>query len=192
MAHFVEQWKELTDNKWVLYHSKRVQDPIQVSSSPIGSYDKSESIFLPVITRRDWRTSQETGSGKSTKSGNSRLLFLAIPSAKKEWKVTPSNRSFFTKSVYKQTPFQAGDSQASKTIDNGQRLGCLHRSDGCIFSCTNTSDQKIPSVCLRTSGLSVHCLTLRNIPKSVDFQEINGSNSSALTATCHISLPIPR
>ena len=66
-----------------LYRPKRVQDLVQVGSSPIGSSDKSESIFLPVIMRRDWRTSQETGSGKGTDSGNSRLLFPAIPSAKK-------------------------------------------------------------------------------------------------------------
>ena len=87
----------------------------------------------------------------------------------KEWNVTPSNRSFSTKSIYKQTAFQDGDSQVSKTIDNGQRLGCLHRSDGCTASCSDTSDiQKIPSVHLRTSGLSVQVLTLRNVLKSVE------------------------
>ena len=72
-----------------LYRPKRVQDPIKVSSTPIGCSDKSESMFLPVIARRDHRTSQETGSGKDSESGNSRFLFLAIPSAKKTRKVTP-------------------------------------------------------------------------------------------------------
>ena len=67
-----------------LYRPKQVQDPIQVSSSPIGCSDKYESIFLPVIVRRDHRTSQETGSGKGMESRNSRFLFPAIPSAKKE------------------------------------------------------------------------------------------------------------
>ena len=105
----------------------------------------------------------------------------------------PSNRSFLAKSVYKQTTFQDGDSQVSKTIDNDQRLGCLHRSDGCISSCSDRSEiQKIPSVRLRTSGLSVHGLTLRNVPKSVDFHKINKWNSSTFTSTCRISLPIPR
>ena len=132
------------------------------------------------------------GSGKSTGSGNSRLfsrLFL-VP---KEWNVTPSNRSFSTKSIYKQTAFQDGDIQVSKTIDNGQRLGCLHKSDGCTASCSDTSDiQKIPSVHLRTSGLSVHVLTLWNDLVRGKFHKINGSNSSAFTSTCHICLPIPR
>ena len=93
-----------------LYRPKRVQDPIQVSSSPISCSDISESIFLPVIVRRDCRTSQETGSGKGTESRNSQFLFPAIPSAKKERKVTPSNRSFFTKWYINQTAFQDGDS----------------------------------------------------------------------------------
>ena len=101
-----------------LYRPKRVQDPIQVSSSPIGCSDISESIFLPVIARRDCTTSQEMGSGKGTESWNSWFLFPAIPSAKTERKVMPSNRSFLTKSVYEQTAFQDGDSQVSKTMAN--------------------------------------------------------------------------
>ena len=40
-----------------LYRPKWVQDPIQVSSSPIGCSDISESIFLSVIVRRDRTTS---------------------------------------------------------------------------------------------------------------------------------------
>ena len=83
-----------------LYRLKQVQDPIQVSSSLIGHSDKSESIFLPVIARRNRGASQEMGSGKGSESGNSRFLFPAIPSAQKERKVTPSNRPFLAKSVY--------------------------------------------------------------------------------------------
>ena len=104
LAHSVEQWEELTDNRWVLSIVRNgFQVPIQVSSIvPIN---------LPVLARKNRRTSQETGSGKDSKSGNSRFLFPAIPSAQKERKVTPGNRSFLTKSVYKQTAFQDGDSQ---------------------------------------------------------------------------------
>ena len=61
----------------------------------------------------------------------------------------------------------------SKTIDNGQRLGCLQRSDGSISSCSDTSESpKIPSVRLRTSGLSVYGLTVRNVSKPVDFHKL--------------------
>ena len=145
-------------------------------------------IFLPIIARRDRTTSQEMGSEKCTESGNSWFLFPTIPSAKKDRKVMPSNRSFFTKLVYKykQTAFQVGDSQVSKTIVNGQWMGCLRRSDGCISSCSDTSEiQKIPSVSLQTSGISVHG---QNVPMSMDFRQINECNSSTLKTTCSISL----
>ena len=46
-----------------LYRLKRVQDPIQVSSSPIGHSDKSESIFLPVIGEEIARNGQWKGFG---------------------------------------------------------------------------------------------------------------------------------
>ena len=78
------------------YRPKWFQDTIQVNSSCFGSSNKSESIFLPVVTRRDCRTSPKTGSGKGTGSGNFRLLFPAISSTKKELKITSSNRSSFT------------------------------------------------------------------------------------------------
>ena len=111
-----------TDRQQVgpLYRPKRVQDPIQISSSFIGCYDKLESIFLPVIARRNRRASQETGSGKGSESGNSRFLFPAIPSTQKERKVTSRNRPLLIKPLYTQTAFQNGDSQVGKTIDNVQ------------------------------------------------------------------------
>ena len=65
-------------------------------------------------------TSPERGSGKGSRSGNSRFLFLAISCPKKERKVTSSNRSFPTKSVHKETTIQDGDSEVSMTIDIGQ------------------------------------------------------------------------
>ena len=99
-----------------LYRPKWVQDPIQISSSPVRCSDKAESIFLPVIARRNRRASQETGSGKGSESRNSRFLFPDIPSTEKEWKFRTSNRPFLTKSVHKQTSFQDGDSQVIKTI----------------------------------------------------------------------------
>ena len=147
----------------------------------LGSSNKSESVFLPVVKGRARTACRKTGSGNDTGSRSSRFLFPAISGSEKERKVTPSNRSFFTKPIYRQTSFQDGGSQVSMTIDNSQRLGCLHRSDGCISSFSDTSAiQKISSVRLRRSNISVHGLTLRNVPKSVEFHKINGSNSGAL------------
>ena len=99
------------------------------------------------------------------------LPALAIPSPKKEWKVTSSNRSFYTKSIYKETTFQDGDSQVSKTTDIGKRLGCHHRPDGCVSSCTNSSAiQKIPSVHLRTLSLPFMVLPLGMSSSVVSYQ----------------------
>ena len=61
-----------------LYHPRKFQDPIQLVSPTIYSSDKSESVFLPLIMRRNIVTSPATGSGKGTRSGNSRFLLLAI------------------------------------------------------------------------------------------------------------------
>ena len=89
------------------------------------------------------------GSGKGTRSGSFRLLLLAIPCTKKEWKVTPSYRSFFTEPVHKETTIQDGDRQICKTIDCEQQLGYLHRLDRCLPSHSNTASiQKVSSVCL--------------------------------------------
>ena len=41
-------------------------------------------------------------------------------------------------------------------------------------------------------SLSLHGLTVRTVPKSVDIFKIDGCYSSVLTPACHISLPIPR
>ena len=74
-----------------------------------------------------------------------------------------------------------------------QRLGCLQISDGCISSCSDTSDiQEVPAVCLLPPGISVHGLTIQNVPKSVDFHETYECNSSTFMPTCCISIPIPR
>ena len=72
-----------------LYCSKRFQDTIQVNSSAIVSSDKIELIFF-----------SRKGQWKGYKIGNSQLLFPPIPCTKKEWKVTSSNRSFFTEPIY--------------------------------------------------------------------------------------------
>ena len=109
-----------------LYRTTRIQDTIQQNSLFVLFSDQNESILLPVSQRRD-RKPQQMGSEKGTESGNSRLLFPDLPSSKKERKVTFDHRPFFIEPIHKETVFQNGDSQVSKTSDETQRLGCLHR-----------------------------------------------------------------
>ena len=131
-----------------LYCPKRFQDTIHVDSSLFISSNKTESIFLAVTSRRNRHPSPETGSGKGTKSGNSRFLFPDIPCTKKERKVTSSHRPFLAEPIHKEATFQDGDRKVSKTVDCEQRLGCLHRLDRCLSSCSDTSSiQKVSSIC---------------------------------------------
>ena len=160
LAHLVEQWGELTQLS-IVRDGFRI--PFNSTPSSVSS-DKSELIFLPVITRRNSGTSPETGSVKGTRSGNFWFLFPAVSCPEKEWKVTSCNRSFSTKSVHKETTTQDGDSQASTTVDTGQ-LGCLHRSDRCLSTRSDSSSiQEVHSVLVRRSGLLIHGLTFRNVP----------------------------
>ena len=103
-----------------LYHLERFQDTIQFDFPSIYSSDKSESIFFPIITRRNNRTSPEIGSGKGTRSGYSQFLFPASSYPQNEWKVTSCNRPFSIESIHKETIIQNGDTQVSKEIDTSK------------------------------------------------------------------------
>ena len=150
-----------------LYRMTRIQDTIQQNSSFVVCSNQNESILLPVYQSRDQKPSQQTGSGKGTESGNSRLLFPDLPSSKKERKVTFGHRPFFIEPIHRETVFQNGDSQVSKTSDETQRLGCLHRLNRCIPTRSDTSSiPEVSSIRLRRSGLSLHGLTVRNVSKS--------------------------
>ena len=158
-----------------LYRTKRIQDTIHQNSSFVICSDQNESILLPVSQRRDRKSSQQTGSGKGTESGNSRLLFPDIPCAKKERKVSFNIRPVFIKPLHRETSIQNGNSQIGKTSDETQRLGCLHRFNRCISTCADTSSiQEVSSLRTRRSSISLFGPTVRNVPKSVNFLETDG------------------
>ena len=176
-----------------IYRKKQIQDTIHQNSSFVICSDQNESILLPVSQRRDRKPSQQTGRGKGTESGNSRLLFPDIPCAKKEQKVSFNNRPIFIKPLHRETSIQNGNSQIGKTSNETQRLGCLHRFNRCIPTHTNTSSiQEVSSLRTRRSSISLFGPTVRNVPKSVNFFETDGRYSSLSTPTCHISFSIPR
>ena len=41
--------------------------------------------------------------------------------------------------IHKETAIRNGDSQVSMTIDTSQQLGCLHRSDRCLSTHSDSS-----------------------------------------------------
>ena len=176
-----------------LYRTKQIQDTIHQNSSFVICSDQNESILLPVSQRRDRKPSQQTGSGKGTESGNSRLLFPDIPCAKKERKVSFNIRPVFIKPLHRETSIQNGNSQIGKTGDETQQLGCLHRFNRCISTRADTSSiQEVSSLGTRRSSISLFGPTVRNVPKSVNLLETDGRYCSFSTPTCHISFSIPR
>ena len=175
------------------YRTKRIQDTIHQNSSFVICSDQNESILLLVSQRRDRKSSQQTGSGKGTEYGNSRLLFPDNPCAKKERKVSFNIRPVFIKRLHRETSIQNGNSQIGKTIDETQRLGCLHRFNRCISTCADTSSiQEVSSLRTRRSSISLFGPTVRNVPKSVNFLETDGRYCSFSAPTGHISFSIPR
>ena len=97
------------------------------------------------------------------------------------------------KSVHKETTIRDEDSQVSATIDTSQRLGCLHRSDRCLSTRSNSSSiQEVPSFHVRKSGLPIHGLTFRNVPKSLDFHQTDGHNRGSFVSMCHLIISVPR
>ena len=190
LAHFAEKWEEITDNKWVLSIVRNSFRIPFIKIPPLSSVPIRMSQSSP---RRDRKSSQQTGSGKGTESGNSRLLFPDIPCAKKERKVSFNIRPVFIKPLHRETSIQNGNSQIGKTSDETQRLGCLHRFNRCISTCVDTlSIQEVSSLRTRRSSISLFGPTVRNVPKSVNFLETDGRYCSVSTPTCHISFSIPR
>ena len=148
--------------------SRQFQDTIQVNSPSIVSYNKSESIFLPITGIRDRGSSSETGSGKGTRSGNSRLLFSAISYTKKEWKVTSGNRSFSAKSIYKKTTIQNGDSQIGTSID-------IDLTDAYLNVPIHPRSRKYLRFMFKGQVFQFRALPFG--PKSMDFHQTDGSYS---------------
>ena len=73
----------------------------------------------------------------------------------------------------KETTVQNGDSQVSKAVGTSQRLGCLHRSDRCSSSCSDSfSVKEVPLFHFPLSGLPVHGTTIRNVPKPWIFTKL--------------------
>ena len=101
-----------------------------------------------------------------------------------------NNRPVFIKPIHRETSIQNGNTQISKTSDEAQRLGCLHRLNRCIPTRADTSSiQEVSSLRTRRSSISLFVL---NVPKSVNFFETDGRYCSFSTPACHISFSIPR
>ena len=172
-----------------LYRTKRIQDTIHQNSSFVICSDQNESILLPVSQRRD-RKPQQTGSGKVE-------LSAFIPGSslfqKKNGKLLLIIDLSLLNRYIKKQAFKMETVNSVRQAMRLNDLGCLHRLNRCISTRSDTSSiQEVSSLRTRRSSLSLLGLTVRNVPKSVNFFETDGRYCSVSTPTCHISFSIPR
>ena len=188
LAHFVEKWEEITDNKWVLSNVRhRFRIPFSkippLSSVPIRMSQSSSPFIREEIENLLNKQAVERVQNPGT-PGFYSWIFL-VP--KKICLII--DLSLLNRYIKKQS-FKM---ETVKSVRQAMRLGCLHRLNRCIPTCSDTSSiPEVSSFRSRRSGLSLHGLTVRNVSKSVDILETDGRYSSVSTPTCHISLPIPR
>ena len=129
------------------------------------------------------------GSGKGTRSGNSRFLFWDIPCTKKERNLRPVVDLSLLNRYIKKQPFKMETIKSVRhSIVNNDwavSIDLPSRSD-------TSSIKKVSLICPRRSDIPIHSLTLWNVPKSVDFYQIDGRCSIESTSTCHLSCSVPR
>ena len=173
-----------------LCHPKQFKDTIPDKASSFICSNQNESIFFTVTQRRDRSSSQETCSGKGTDSGNSWLLFLDIPCTKKEGKVTPNYRSIFTEPINKESFKMETVKSVRKSMANNDWAVSIDLTDAYLHIPIHPCSRKY--LRFTYNDISIHGLTLWNVPKSVDFHQADGLYSSASLTTHHLGFSIPR
>ena len=145
---------------------KRFQDTIQfdspLSTVPISLSQSSSPLLLGEIAE----LLQKQAVERVQDTGTPVFFIPDISCPKKELKTTSCNRSFSVESVHRETTIRNGHSQVSLTIDTCQWQGYLHRSDRCLSTCFDSSSFKeVPLFHVQKSGIPIHSLTFRNVPK---------------------------
>ena len=150
MVHYVEQWGESTQTKWVL---SIIQEgfripfnlPPPLSTVPIVLSQSSSLLLREEIKELLQQQAVERVSDPGTPVFTPGYFLYP-----KKWKVMSRDRSLHLKPVYKKTTFQNGDNQVRSSVDIDLQLGCLHRSNGCLSTCSNSSAIKeVPSLHFR-------------------------------------------
>ena len=142
---------------------------------PISLSQSSSPLLREEITELLQERAVERVQDPGTPNFYSRLFLVP----KKNRELRPVIDLSLLNQCIKKQPFKM-EIQVSTPIDTSQRLGCLHRSDRCLSTRSDSSSiQEVPSFHVRKSDLPIHGLTFRNVPKSVDFHQTNGRNLAA-------------
>ena len=110
----------------------------------------------------------------------------------KNGKVTANYRFFSSKSIYKESFQMETVKSVRKAMSINDWAVSIDLTDAYLHIPIQSSTQKVSSVRIQTSSSSVYGLTLRNVPKSVDFHQSYGHYSNAPASTHHLGFSLPR
>ena len=193
MAHFVEQWEELTDNKWVLSIVRngfripfRLSPPLSVV--PISMSQSSSPLLQEEIEQFLQKRAVERVHDPETPGFYSRLFLVP----KKNGKLCPVIDLSILNQYIRKQPFkmETVKSVGQSILINDWAVS-ISLTDAYLHVPIHPQSRKYLWFIYR-HHLPIRGLTFRNVPKSVDFHQTNGRNSRALASTCHLPLSIPR
>ena len=172
-----------------LYRTRPFQDSIEFDS--LYSSVQSESIFFPVITRRNDGTFPETRTGKGTKTGNFRFLFPAISCPENERKVTSCNRSFSVESVHRETTIQIETVKSVRqSIPVKDFAVSVDLTDACLHVPIHPRSRKYLRFMFENQVFQFTALPFGMFLSSWIFTKLMDISGS-FASTCHLFISVP-
>ena len=196
MAHFAQNWAEITDDKWVQgYRIPFKERPTVTRPNLLPAASKSAA------GRGSRQSSFEGGSGGNN-SGMSRLLLQNFPSSQEERETQADHRPLCAQPFCLHTDIQNGDTEKSEKRRSAERLGIFIGSDGRLFAYPVTSSvSQIPQIHVERSSVPVQGTPIRPLDKSFcvytpydchsDISKEKGDNSTSLSRRLVSSKPKP-
>ena len=161
MAHFVEQWEELTDNKWVL---SIVRNGFKIpfkSTPPLSVVPISQSQSSSPLLREEIVGLLKKRAVERVQNPGTPGFYSRIFRAKKERKVTPSNRSLLNQYINKQPFSMETVRSVRQSIMVNDWAVSIDLTDAYLHVPIHSTARKYLRF-VYSSGLLVH--TLRNFP----------------------------
>ena len=146
----------------VKYRSQGVQtsfyESIPSASDSLGNTIPPGDIEDPGNARTDFPNAS-VECNLSNISRHSRVLFERIHGTQGIWRVASSYRLKTTEPPHRRSSLSHAHHKLSAEYHQKKETTLQNRSAGCVLSCTNTStQQEVPSFCLRKQGISVSVL----------------------------------
>ena len=167
LSNFVEGWKRITNNPYVLsIVAKVVQTSFyestpsptnslgdQISAGSTGNFGHAGADFPYAPKERDYR-----GASRLT-----RVLLERIPGKESFRRVASSYRSKESERPHPRTSFPYVHDKLCAKLRGKRRLRVQDRSAGCVLSRTDSSEQQeVPQVRLRKQGVPVSSTAVRS------------------------------